>query len=75
VQSLDDKELFFFIKINFILHTFFVERSIEPFLKTFDTVEDFWQNEVEQCPQFWKIVLKKDDVNQILAQSTTIFND
>jgi hypothetical protein len=61
VQSLNNKELFFFIEINLILYTFLVERRIKPFLKTFHTVKDLWQNKVQQCPKFWKIVLKETD--------------
>jgi hypothetical protein len=56
VETLDDEQGFFFIHLH-LFSTGIGKGGIEPFVERFDRVEDFGQDEIEQSPQFGKIVL------------------
>jgi hypothetical protein len=57
MKTLDDEQSFFFIHLH-LLTSSIGEWGIEPIVERFDGIEDFRQDEIEQCPQFWQIVLE-----------------
>ena len=56
MKTLDDKESFFFIHLH-LFTTGIGKWGVKPLIERFDGIEDFGQHEIEQCPQFWQIVL------------------
>lgn len=59
MQTFDDKERFFFIQLDLIASSRVCEWSVEPFLERLDRIEDLGKDEVQQGPQFGKIVLQR----------------
>src|SRR6266480_4739316 len=68
METTNDKQLFFFGQLHLVLATCVCERCIEPFVEGLDRFEDGWKDEIEQCPEFWKIVLEwGSSKNQAIA--------
>src|ERR1700722_5773537 len=58
MKATNDEQLFFFRQLHLILTACIGERCIEPLVEGLDRLEDGWQDEIEQCPELWKVILE-----------------
>lgn len=59
MQSIDDEQLFFLVKLDRLISSVLVDGHGEPLLEVIAAVEDLGQEEVEKSPEFSQVVLKR----------------
>jgi len=59
MQATNDEQRLFFVQLNLILSTRVGERRVKPLVEALRRVEHFRKDEVEQSPEFGKVVLER----------------
>jgi len=59
MQTPNDEQRLFFVQLDLVLSTCVGERRVEPLVEALRRVEHFREDEVEQSPEFGKVVLER----------------